>query len=305
MMHAVCATLLGLASAFEPDEKLSRALAQVVDAREFPTQAAALEVTPYRMLLDRVRVGPDERTLAPLACLSYSLRSILASPDDYRGKIVTATGIIVDLKRVDAPGVGGSDGNAVYAGILVAGSSPERMRATGVLEVRKWAFRALRRRGNPILYVGDHVHLSGYVLKNVPILDARGRTHWLPLLVTPWPTHFGKWWPASVIRRKAGGLLPATELRHEQVRTRPVVDAFDDGAIALNGVRQDPQTVAAALRRFAARRPGRVVVARAGSAKGRAVASKLLASAGLIGSVAWKHPPAGPAGPPPATRSRN
>jgi hypothetical protein len=280
----------------------------VVDSRRWPEGAAGLEVRPYRMLLDKVRIGPDEETLRALMTFGYSRRTLLTSPEGFRGKIVHVLGIIAEIRRVEAPGVGHYDRNEVHAGILVNIRQLPR-RPVPVLEY--WAFRALRRPNEGPLYAGDRVDLSGYFLKGVPVVDAADETHWMPLVVGPWPTYPAaryargpgarkgppKWMPIGIAAREAGleGLLPTSEVAHERVWSRLVLDVRvaagsssrvtrrgdEDCRYAVDGVPVSRKDAVMEARRSASVRPRRVVVARVtGEGAGRG-ARELLAEAGV------------------------
>ena len=270
------------------------ALAMVVDSRQWPEEAAALEVRPYKMLLDKVRIGPDEETLRALMTFGYSHRTLLTSPEGFRGKIVHVQGIIAEIRRTEAPGVGRYDRNEVYAGILV---NIRQLPRRPVPVIKYWAFRALRRPNEGPLYAGDRVNLSGYFLKGVPVVDAADETHWMPLVVGPWPTYpvarsargpgarraLPKWMPIGVAAREAGleGLLPTREVAHERVWSRLVLDVDEDGRYAVDGAPVSREDAVQEARRSAALRPRRAVVARvAGERAGRA-AREMLAEAGV------------------------
>jgi len=270
------------------------ALAMVVDSRRWPEEAAALEVRPYKMLLDKVRIGPDEETLRALMTFGYSRRTLLTSPEGFRGKIVHVQGIIAEIRRTEAPGVGRYDRNEVHAGILVNIRQLPR-RPVPVFEF--WAFRALRRPNEGPLYAGDRVNLSGYFLKGVPVVDAADETHWMPLVVGPWPTYpvarsargpgarrgLPKWIPIGIAAREAGleGLLPTREVAHERVWSRLVLDFDENGRCAVDGAPVSREDAVREVRRSVSVRPRRAVVARVtGEGAGR-VARELLAEAGV------------------------
>jgi hypothetical protein len=275
------------------DAALDAALAQVVDSPLMPEEAAALEGVPYRALLDRLRVGPDERTLNAMSVLlagasgdPFTHRTLVERPDEHRGQIVFATGVVAQIDLVTAGGVGRLDDCEVYAGVMGVFRLAADKRSA---RIQPWAFRALRRPGDGRLYVGDRVTVSGYFFKTVPLVDASGAVNRMPLVVCPWPTVVG-FWPASMVRRYGAGLVPVREFPHEEIRRRPVVDFLDGAAVTLNGVALERATVAAALRRFAERHPSRAIVARAGGDADRAEAEAWLASAGVASEdIAWKE----------------
>lgn len=240
--------------------ELDLALAGVVDTRLWPEEAAALELRPYRMLLDKVRTGPHEVTMRHyVAERRGSAEELLGSPDEFRGCAVYFTaGIILELRAVHAPGVGRFDRDEVYAGII-ARPTPGRPS-----EPELFAIRALRLAREPRLYPGDRVNVSGYFFKNVPVVDAKGGVHWMPLLVCPWPTYYGKWTPVTPVLRavEAADLFPTSEYPHEEVRRRPVLDVREDGRLALDGAPVTRTSALAEIRRYAFAHPGRVMVAR-------------------------------------------
>jgi len=268
------------ASALSANE-LEFALAQVVDSPLMPEEAAAIEERPYRLLLEKVRLGPDQRTLASLEW-RFTYEGLRSSPDRFRGRIVyDAACTIAEIRRSPAPGAGRFDRDEVYAG--VAANVDGR---TGRL--RLWAFRFLRRPGDALVYPGDRVNIAGYFLKNVPLLDASGEVHWMPLLVGPWPTYTGRWWPASALRRICPGLLPSREIPHEELRSRAVLSVLADGAILLGGRALSRERAVAELRRSAHAHPRRAVVAEFASPGARELAQALLDEAG-VEKVAWKE----------------
>ncbi len=262
----------------EAESDLDLALAGVVDTRLWPDEAAALEVRPYRMLLEKVRAGPDEIAMRWYVVRRHlSAKRLLGSPDEFRGQPTDVPAVtLVELTRTDAPGVGRFDRCEVYAGI--AG----HIQRDPVLRVELWAFRALRLPGEPMLYPGDNVGISGYFLKNVPVVDARGGVHWMPLLVCPWPT-FRKWLPLGLQLEAAGmtGLLPTSELPHEEVRSRLVLDVRDDGRLALDGAAVTRPEALAELKRYAFAHPGRAIVARLGGGGSEVLARALKEEAGV------------------------
>ncbi len=260
------------------ESDLDLALAGVVDTRLWPEEAAALERRPYRMLLDRVRTGPDEITMSHyVAECRGSVDRLLRSPDEFRGRSVYfTTGIIVELRRVEAPGVGRFDRDEVYACIIAEPRS-------GPDPIKLWAVRALRLAGEPRLYPGDRVNVSGYFFKNIPVVDARGGEHWMPLLVCPWPTYYGKWTPIGPVLRAAGAadLFPTREYPHEELRSRPVMDVHADGRVALDGTPLTREETLAELRRYAFAHPGRAVVARPADSAAEEIARDLKEQSGL------------------------
>lgn len=277
-----------------PDDEI--ALAMVVDSREWPEEAAALEVRPYRMLLDRVRIGPDEETLRPLMIFGYSHEKLVRSPEGFRGKIVHVRGIVAEIRRVRAPGVGRYDRNAVYAGILaqiwqVPRSNPP------IPVIRLYAFRVLRRPNEGPIYPGDQVNLSAYFFKAVPVVDNAGNTHWMPLVVGPWPTYpvarsprrpgkhkaLPKWMPIGIAVREAGleGLLPTREVPHERVWSRLVIDVDERGRHAVDGAPASRADAILEARRSASARPDRAVVVRVAGKGAAEAARELLAEAGV------------------------
>ena len=260
------------------ESELDLALAGVVDTRLWPEEAAALERRPYRMLLDRVRTGPDEITMSHyVAECRGSVDRLLRSPDEFRGRSVYfTTGIIVELRRVEAPGVGHLDRDEVYAGIIAEPRS-------GPDPIKLWAVRALRLAGEARLYPGDRVNVSGYFFKNVPVVDARGGEHWMPLLVCPWPTYYGRWTPIGPTLRaaEAADLFPTREYPHEELRSRPVLDVHADGRLALDGAPLTRKEALAELRRYAFAHPGRAVVARPAGGASEQIARDLKEESGL------------------------
>lgn len=266
------------------------ALAMVVDSADRPEEAAALEVRPYRLLLGKARVGPGEKTLRPLAAAGVGDEELARDPERFRGSIVHEFGILGEIRRVDAPGVGRHDRDAVYAGIV------------GTPQGRFFTFRALRRPADAPLYPGDRIWVSGYFLKIIPLDDASGRRHRLPLVVSPWPTYTGKWWPAGVVGGMAADLgfpLPAREIPHERVMSRLVIDVSrgeGDGpaALAVDGVAMPRADILTEIRRSAAAHPGRTMVVRTGSGRDGPAARRLIEQAG-IDSVEFKRLPRGEA----------
>jgi hypothetical protein len=230
----------------------------VVDPPDRPEEAAAIEVRPYRVLLGKVRVGPGEKTLRPLAATGIGDEDLARDPEAFRGGVVHDFGILGEIRRVDAPGVGRYDRDAVYAGLV------------GTPQGRFFAFRALRRPTDAALYPGDRIWVSGYFLKMVPLEDASGERHRVPLVVSPWPTYTGKWWPAGVVGSMAAELgfpLPARELPHDTVMSRLVVDVAGgegDGptTFAVDGVAMPREDILTEIRRSAAAHPGRTMVVR-------------------------------------------
>jgi hypothetical protein len=230
----------------------------VVDSPDRPEEAAAIEVRPYRVLLGKVRVGPGERTLRPLAATGIGDDDLALDPEAFRGEVVHDFGILGEVRRVDAPGVGRYDRDSVYAGLV------------GTPQGRFFAFRALRRPTDAPLYPGDRIWVSGYFLKMVPLEDASGERHRLPLVVSPWPTYTGKWWPAGVVGSMAAELgfpLPSREVPHERVMSRLVVDVAGgegDGptTFAVDGVPMPREDILVEIRRSAAAHPDRTMVVR-------------------------------------------
>ena len=251
--------------------ELSRALAGVVDLAEWPDEAAALEERPYSMLLDRVRLGPEGPTLGWVAAEDFTYEGVLADPDRFRGRVVyTERGIIAEIGRLEAPGVGRADRHEVYGGILAS------LGRAGA--IRLWSFRVLRRRGDALLYPGDRVDISGYFFKIVPVIDALGETHRMPLVVGPWPTYaprnpdLPRWAPLGEWLKRApdlAAMLPTREVPHETVRSRLVLDVGPDGAFSFDGVRFGRGAVLNELRRYARTHPGRAAVLRARDDRGR------------------------------------
>jgi hypothetical protein len=282
---ALIAALGAAASDIPADDELSIALAGVVDSAEFPRDAATLERVPYRMLLKQAAVAPDERTLVNASGM-FTYGGLQRSPDVYRGRIVFATGIVAQIERTTAPGIGRTDRNEVHTGVLAV---------LGRRRIRLWAFHVVRRPGDAILYVGDRVHLSGYFFKNTPMTDKAGDTRWLPLVVAPWPTYYGKWLPAVIVNKQAGGLLPLRAVEGNRVIRRPVIDFHADGGVSLNGVRTAAHDAIAAVKAFAVRNPRAAVVARSPDDAAAEGARESLAAAEV--RVSWKElPPAQPAG---------
>ena len=149
--------------------------------------------------------------------------------------------------------------------------------------IRFWAFRVLRRPGDAVMYPGDRVFLCGYFFKVTPVVDGAGRTHWMPLVVGPWPSYSGKWWPLGIVLRKHGleRLLPTSELPHDQVWSRLVVDVEEDGRISVDGAPVSRDGARAELRRGEAAHPGRAVVVRSSGEEAAAAAREMLAEAGI------------------------
>jgi len=252
------------------DERL--ALAMVVDSPDRPEEAAALEERPYRLLLGKVRVGPGERTLRPLAKAGIGDEKLARDPEALRGEIVHEFGIVGEIERVDAPGVGRRDRDAVYAGVV------------GTPQGRVFAFRALRRPADAPLYPGDRVWISGYFLKMIPIDDASGERHRMPLVVSPWPTYTGKWWPAGVAVATAAELgfpLPSREVPHERTIHRLVIDVADEGGIAVDGVAMPRAAALHEIKRSSSAHPGRTMIVRTPTGLDGPAARKLVEEAGV------------------------
>jgi hypothetical protein len=264
------------------------ALAMVVESAERPEEAAAIEVRPYRALLRKVRVGPGEKTLRPLAKVGIGDDELARDPEGFRGKVVHEFGILGEVTRVDAPGVGRYDRDIVYAGLV------------GTPQGRFFAFRALRRPTDAPLYPGDRIWVSGYFLKMLPVDDAAREHHRLPLVVSPWPTYTGKWWPAGVVGKMAGDLgfpLPSHEVAHETVMSRLVIDIRNDndGAtapMAVDGVPMPRADILAEMMRSAAAHPGRTMVVRTPSGEAGRASRALLLDAG-VERVVYKPLPVG------------
>ena len=283
LAQALLLVLAAAPAAFssEAGSDLDLALAGVVDTRLWPEEAAALETRPSRMLLDKVRAGPDEAAMSwYVVKRSLTAEKLLRSADDYRGSL---TGVpistVVELRRVEAPGVGRFDRYEVYAGIV---GRLQRNPDSGAEWIDLRAFRALRLPGEPMLYPGDKVNLSGYFLKNVPVVDATGGVHWMPLLVCPWPT-FRKWLPLGpqLEAARMTDLLPTSEIAHEEVRSRLVLDVREDGRLALDGAPVTRAEALAELRRYAFAHPGRAIVARLGGSGSEALARALKEESGV------------------------
>jgi hypothetical protein len=271
-----------------------------VDSRDWPEEAACLETRPYAGLLERVERGPDEPTLWPVADPAFRYRRLLETPERFRGRVVFGTGYVLEIRRVEAPGVGRTDRNEVHAG-LMAEMVPDlsrgaRRTSARDLDLRLWSFRAIRRPADARFYPGDRVRLSGYFLKNVPVVGSGGDVYWTPLVVSPWPTYLlttrrralPRWIPAFAVRRAAQafapGLLPTREYPHGELRSRPVLDVRDapgEDGLALDGRPFDRGAAVRELTRFASRHPGRAVVVRAAGPGGRALAEGVLEEAGV------------------------
>jgi hypothetical protein len=274
-----------------PDKELAGqklVLAMVVDSADRPEEAAALEVRPYRLLLGKVRVGPGEKTLRPLAAAGIGDEKLARDAERFRGSILHEFGILGEIRRVDAPGVGRFDRNTVYAGIV------------GTPQGRFFAFRALRRPTDAPLYPGDRIWVSGYFLKLIPLDDASGDRHRMPLVVSPWPTYTGKWWPAGVAGAMAAELgfpLPSRDVPHERVISRLVIDVTrgeEDAppALAVDGVSMPREDILREMKRSAAAHPGRTMIFRTRSGKSGPAARKLIEQAG-VERVEFKQLPPG------------
>ena len=275
--HARAALTPVRASAGEEIAGEKLILAMVVDSADRPEEAAALEVRPYRLLLDKVRVGPGEKTLRPLAAAGIGDEKLAHNTERFRGSILHEFGILGEIRRVDAPGVGRFDRNTVYAGIV------------GTPQGRFFAFRALRRPTDAPLYPGDRIWVSGYFLKFIPLDDASGDRHRMPLVVSPWPTYTGKWWPAGVAGAMAAELgfpLPSREVPHERVMSRLVIDVSqgeEDAppALAVDGVSMPREDILREIRRSAAAHPGRTMIFRTRSGQSGPAARKLIEQTGV------------------------
>jgi len=197
--HAWDASLRAVPRIDLADERL--ALAMVVDSADRPEEGAALEERPYRLLLSKVRVGPGERTLRPLAEAGIGDEKLARDPEGFRGKIVHEFGVLGEIERVDAPGVGRRDRDAVYAGVV------------GTPQGRFFAFRALRRPTDAPLYPGDRIWISGYFFKLFSLDDASGERHRMPLVVSPWPTYTAWPWRRP---RSSGSLCPRARSRTKE-----------------------------------------------------------------------------------------
>jgi len=260
----------------------------IVDSADRPEEAAALEERPYRLLLGKVRVGPGERTLRPLAKAGIGDERLARDPEALRGEIVHEFGIVGEIKRVDAPGVGRRDRDAVYAGVV------------GTPQGRFFAFRALRRPTDAPLYPGDRVWISGYFFKMIPLDDASGERHRMPLVVSPWPTYTGKWWPAGVAVATAAELgfpLPSREVPHERTMSRLVIDVPRGEAdapppLAVDGVTMPRAAALAEIRRSAAAHPGRTMIVRTPTGRDEPAARGLVEEAGVKQVIFKRLPPA-------------
>ena len=249
----------------------------VVDSPGRPEEAAALEERPYRLLLGKVRVGPGERTLRPLAEAGIGDDELARDPEGLRGKIVHEFGVLGEIKRVDAPGVGRRDRDAVYEGVV------------GTPQGRFFAFRALRQPTDAPLYPGDRVWISGYLFKIIPLDDASGERHRMPLVVSPWPTYTGKWWPVGVAAATAAELgfpLPSREVPHERTVSRLVIDVADGGTdgpveISVDGVAMSRSVALAEIRRSATAHPKRTMVVRTPTGRDEPAARRLVEEAGV------------------------
>ena len=174
----------------------------------------------------------------------------------------------------------------------------------GTPQGRFFAFHALRRPTDAPLYAGDRVWISGYFLKMMPIDDASGERHRVPLVVSPWPTYTGKWWPAGIVGSMAAELgfpLPSQEVPHESVMSRLVIDVPDgergrSASVAVDGVPMPRADILREIRRSAAAHPGRAMVIRTRSGEANTASEALLREAGVERAV-FKLLPAAKAGP--------
>jgi hypothetical protein len=275
--------------------------AHVVDSPLWPDEAAAVERIPLRYLLAKLRYGPEGRTLGrsfdPLAARDTHA-TLMREGERFRGSVVnTGLGVLVDIARVESVLTGPPDPCDLYAGVLAA------FDVRRGLEVRLWAFRALRRRGDPMLYPGDRVHVDGYFLKRTCLVDAKGALRWMPLVISPWPTLSAqpsgvpKWAPLAWYLQAApslSALLPLAETPHREVRSRLVLVARADGTFRADGIAfaTEDEAVAAA-REVIAPHPERAVVAAAEEGRGDLVARAraVLARAGAERIAELPAPP--------------
>jgi hypothetical protein len=295
------------------DRELELALAQAVDSPELPSEAACLEERPYAMLLRKARRGAEEPTLRLFADREFAWTRLMEEPERFRGRIVYATGVVVELERVEAPGVGRFDRSEVWAVTLWKLPPRSKLGEEGLFR-RLWRFRAVRRPGEAMLYVGDKVTATGCFMKNEPFFDGLGVARRAPLAVGPWPTLVlpgsrvagdllknvdaeGIWArlaatasPGFVIRKAAGGRLPTRPHPHEPLISRLVVDVRDDGLL-VDGVRLSEGGVRAEVKRWTARHPGRPLVLRAADERAMARGRKLLAASGVDRFVVKELPP--------------
>jgi hypothetical protein len=285
---AACLLCLVAPRAAEPAEREDDPFACVVDSSLWPDEAAAVERPPLRFLLAKLRYGPGGRTLGrdfdPRAARDAHA-TLMREEGRFRGSVVnTGLGVLVDLRRVESVLIGERDPCDLYAGVLAA------LDVRRGLEIRLWAFRALRRRGDAMLYPGDRVRVDGYFLKRTCLADAAGNLRWMPLVVSPWPTRsrqpsgVPKWAPLGWYLRAApelASLLPLAEVPHEEVRSRLVLTARADGSFRADGVvfASEDEAVAAA-RGVVAEHPSRAVVAAAEPGANRERASAVLERAG-------------------------
>jgi hypothetical protein len=126
-------------------------------------------------------------------------------------------------------------------------------------------------------------------MKMTVLEDASGARHVLPLVVSPWPTYTGKWWPAGVVGPMAAELgfpVPSRELPHGEVLSRLVVDVRPgaDGAppsYAVDGVAMPLEDAVAEIRRSASAHPGRAMIARTPSGTEEAAAREAFRQGGV------------------------
>lgn len=270
--------------------------AMVVDRTDWPSDAAAIEVRPLKNMLDKVRIGGSEKTLRPLGSFGFSHKKLLDTPEKFRGQIVFAHGLIVQLERVKRPATRQKGGEILYRGVLAS----LRMRR-GRPMINYWAFYALRRRNDAPLYAGDRVNLSGYFFKRTPLCDAKMQIHWMPLIIAPWPSYpikrttsakhskktLPNWIPITLAVKQVGleGLLPFTELPHLEVWSRLIIDFELGRVVGVDGVECERSVAIDELRRYLRSDPNRIVVLRRDAETTGETLRELMLEAGVVRAV--------------------
>lgn len=267
--------------------------AMVVDNTKWPSVAAAIEVRPFSNIIEKVRIGGGEKTLRPLGSFGFSRAKLLKTPELFRGEIVFAHGLIVQLERAKNLVVKQQNDEILYRGVLAS----IRVRR-GRPQINYWAFCTLRRKNDAPLYTGDRVNLSGYFFKRIPLVDATAHTHWMPLVIAPWPSYpikrtsssrhtkksLPNWIPLSLAVKQVGltGLLPFSEIPHEQVWSRLIID-FENGVpVAADGVKCGRSVIILELRRYLRTDPERVVLLRRDKNTTQETLRELMLEVGVI-----------------------
>lgn len=221
--------LAGCAPRLEtPGAKQRRVMAQVIDEKEFPAQAAQVEGETLEFLTEPAGI------FTPRTPRSPSFDELLADPAKHRGAFVSFRGKLAEL--------------------------PERLRPGGLVLLEKRgavAFLGSVSLGRRLIRPGEAVEVTGFFLKRWVALDASGRGYVaMPLLACLSVTPLAGQAAESLEKlRPPPGLLPIAELEVPPVWSRPVVELDARGALRLDGRAAGREALAGELARRAAAEP--------------------------------------------------